>query len=69
VGICNAAQTSNRSEKKEEVYYFVVPDRYRIGRKTAQWLDAASYNKGWNDELMTWQYFLIILRRTRIYLF
>ena len=22
------------------------------GRKTAQWLDAASYNKGWNDELM-----------------
>lgn len=51
-GYLYAAQTSNRSEKKEEVYYLLYRIDIESGRKTAQWLDAASYNKGWNDELM-----------------
>ena len=51
-GYLYAAQTSNRSEKKEEVYYLLYQIDIESGRKTAQWLDAASYNKGWNDELM-----------------
>lgn len=39
-------------KKKEEVYYLLYRIDIESGRKTAQWLDAASYNKGWNDELM-----------------
>ena len=51
-GYLYAAQTSNRNEKKEGTYYLLYQIDIESGKKTAQWLDAASYNKGWNDEFM-----------------
>lgn len=47
-----AAQTSNRNEQPEETYYLLYQIDTESGKKTAQWFDAASYNKGWNDEFI-----------------
>ncbi|WP_244895719.1 6-bladed beta-propeller [Bacteroides stercorirosoris] len=51
-GYLYAVQASNRNEKKENTYYLLYQIDVESGKKIAQWLDAASYNKGWNNEFM-----------------
>lgn len=51
-GYLYAAQTSNRNKEKEDTYYLLYQIDIRSGKKTAQWLDTASYSKGWNDEFI-----------------
>lgn len=47
-----AAQTSNRNKDSSDIYYLLYKIDIESGKELARFLDATSYNKGWNDELL-----------------
>lgn len=51
-GYLYAAQTSNRNEDGANIYYLLHQIDLESGKELSRCLDAVSYNKGWNDELI-----------------
>lgn len=49
-GYLYAAQTNDRNEGGKKPYYLLHQIDIESGEQIAEWLDAKSYNKGWNDE-------------------